>query len=181
MLAKFHTKFFLIALLALSCEGCAHVEDHDAASAYDAATQARIRVFHGPAIYIYSGDVCEPGPHSAIHAGAGGFSYFVPNKTIGMPRTSGMHSFSYNEYVLPAGEMATIKMYWQQPLANGTWDTCGPWHLLFTPQAGADYETYLQFEGNACTGIALEKVKRDSEGNTIREPAILNAFPFVRC
>lgn len=173
------TKLFLVAW-ALLC-GCAHMDEQQNSSSYDATKQARIRVFHGPAIYIYSGDVCEPGPHSSIHAGAGGFSYFVPNKTIGMPRTAKMHSFSYNEYMLPAGEMSTIRMYWQQQQANGTWDTCGPLQVVFTPEPSADYETYLAFKQNVCTGIVLEKVKVDSEGKTLREPATLNALPFVRC
>ena len=54
---------------------------------YDPATQARIRVFHAGRSYITLGHVCEPGKKESIHAAAGGYSFMVPNKVIGIPRT----------------------------------------------------------------------------------------------
>lgn len=174
------SRLLLCVSLAV-CGGCAHYDSSVVSSTYDPSTEARIRVFHGPSAYLYQGNICEPGEHPAIHAASGGFSYLTVNRVIGIPKTDDMHSSSYNEYVLPAGKMHTIKMVAQWQQNQYAWKQCA-FNVLFTPEAGRDYETYLDLRaGGACNGLVLEEIRIDSTGRTIREPAPLNALPFVRC
>lgn len=151
-----------------------------ASPAYSPERQARIRVFHGTAAYLYLGDICDGNSHPVIHAAAGGFSYLVRNKAIGMPATDDMPR-SYHEYVIPAGELVTVEMYWQAQNASGTWERCGPIHMMFTPEAGHDYDTFMKFRGGVCQGVEVRKFVPDRGGKITTMPVPLNRLPFLRC
>ncbi len=151
-----------------------------ASLAYVPERQARIRVFHGTAAYLHLGDICDGDTHPVIHAAAGGFSYLVPNKTIGMPATDDMPR-SFHEYVIPAGEPVTVTLYWQAQNASGTWEHCGPIHMMFTPEAGRDYDTFMKFRRGVCQGVEVRKFVPGLGGNITTSPAPLNRLPFRRC
>lgn len=165
---------FLIGVLS----GCANTEQTP--PTFSPERQARIRVFHGTSAYLYLGDVCDGNSHPVIHAAAGGFSYLVRNKTIGMPATDDM-PFSYHEYAIPAGEPVTVKMYWQAQNASGTWEHCGPIHMMFTPEAGRDYDTFMKFRGGVCQGVEVRKFMVGADGKISTTPAPLNRLPFQHC
>jgi hypothetical protein len=74
--------------------------------------------------------------------------------SIGMPLTDDM-PFSYDEYTIPAGQRVTVKMYWQAQHTNGSWISCGPIHVMFTPEAGGDYDSLMRFEGSVCQGVEV--------------------------
>lgn len=150
-----------------------------AGNGYDPATQARIRVYHGSAAYLVIDDGC--GRRESIHAAAGGFSYFVPNKTLGMPRPADMPSFSFHEYALPAGRLVTVSMYWQMQDASGIWRRCGPQQVSFRPYAGYDYEAFMPVEAGVCQALNLRKLVRDSQGRLVSEPASLSVASRERC
>lgn len=172
------SQIFISFLFVMILQGCATVPEVPVT--YDPATQARIRVFHGTAAYLYLGDVCDHSAHPVIHAGVGGFSYFVANKKIGMPATDDL-PFSYNEYVIPAGKPITVNMYWQAQKANGAWDYCGPFYQMFTPEAGQDYDTLMKFSWGVCKGMEVRKLVSGENGkaNTISAP--LDGLPFREC
>lgn len=170
--------FVLMLILGGTLSSCASMEQTP--PTFSSERQARIRVFHGTSAYLYLGDVCDGNSHPAIHAAAGGFSYLVRNKTIGMPATDDM-PFSYHEYAIPAGEPVTVKMYWQAQNASGTWEHCGPIHMMFTPEAGHDYDTFMKFRGGVCQGVEVRKFMVGADGKITTTPAPLNRLPFQRC
>ena len=180
MLKNFGRAHLPVILLLLSgvLSGCASTEQ--APMMIAAEQQARIRVFHGTSAYLYLGDVCDDSSHPVIHAAAGGFSYLERNKTLGMPATDDM-PFSYNEYAIPAGEPVTVKMYWQLQKASGTWEHCGPIHMMFTPETGHDYDTFMKFRGGVCQGVEVRKFIVNGDGKITTTPAPLNRLPFRRC
>jgi hypothetical protein len=145
--------------------GCVHTEQASLLS--DPAQQARIRVFHGPSVYLYLGDVCGGNARLFIHAAAGGFSFFSKNKKIGIPPTEDM-PWSYHEYAIPADQPVTVRMYWQSQKADGMWESCGPFYSTFTPKAGHDYDTFLKLHGGWCDGIELRELiaGADSQATT---------------
>lgn len=149
---------------------------------YDPATQARIRVFHAGRSYITLGHVCEPGKKESIHAAAGGYSFMVPNKVIGIPRTDDMRSFSYHEYVIPAGQTVTVEHYWSDPTSYGPGRSCGPYYYAFEPLAGTDYDTSILFKGGFCMGIEVRRLVPTDDGKIITYPArpVPNGL-FSRC
>ncbi len=159
-------------------QGCATVPEVPVT--YDPATQARIRVFHGTAAYLYLGDVCDGKSHSFIHAAAGGFSYFERNKKIGMPATDDM-PLSYHEYAIPANKPFTVMMRWQAQNASGTWESCGPIYTSFTPRAGQDYDTFMSFHRGACQGVKVRKLISDESGKVTTMAASINGPPFRQC
>lgn len=171
---------FLVVMTVLSSalSGCATRPGPTITSAH----QARIRVFHGVGSYIYFGDVCDGKSHPVIHAAAGGFSYFVPNKKIGMPQTKDMPSFSYHEYAIPAEQPVTIKMYWQAQKANKQWDSCGPNYVTFTPKSGQDYDTFMKFSGGMCEGVDVREFASapDKTGRVSTRPAAIQSA-FENC
>lgn len=165
-------------LLSSLLLGCATTEQTP--PAFDPERQARIRVFHGPSAYLYLGNVCDGNRHPVIHAAAGGYSYLVPNRTIGMPVADDTPR-SYHEYAVPAGEPLTVKMYWQAQNHNGAWTHCGPFHVIFTPEAGHDYEAFMSFRGSMCQGLEVRKLVVGADGNVDTAFAPLNGLPFYRC
>lgn len=180
MLNKFGWAHPLIILLLLGglLSGCATTEPTTMVP--DSEPHARIRVFHGTSADLYLGDICDGNSHPVIHAAAGGFSYLVRNKTIGMPATDDM-PFSYHEYAIPAGQPVTVKMYWQVQNANGTWQHCGPSHVIFTPEAGHDYDTFMKFSGGVCQGVEVRKFVVGNDGKITTTPAPLSRLRFQRC
>jgi hypothetical protein len=170
--------FVLMLIFGGTLSGCANTEQTPLT--FGPEQQARIRVFHGTSAYLYFGDVCDGNSHPVIHAAAGGFSYLVRNKTIGMPATDDM-PFSYHEYAIPAGEPVTVKMYWQAQNASGTWERCGPIHVMFTPESGQDYDTFMEFKGGICQGVEVRKFASKPDGSVTTEPAPLNDLPFRSC
>ena len=180
MLKNFRWAHLLLILLFLigALSGCANTEPTPLT--FGSEQQARIRVFHGTSAYLYLGDVCDGKSHPVIHAAAGGFSYLVRNKTIGMPATDDM-PFSYHEYAIPAGEPVTVRMYWQAQNASGTWEHCGPIHMMFTPEAGHDYDTFMKFRGGVCQGVEVRKFMVGADGKISTTPAPLNRLPFQHC
>lgn len=123
----------LVTLLGFCLVACAQVEQP--VPQFDPLRHARLRVFRNANTHLYLGDVCE-GPVTAINHGSSGlFSFLEPNRTIGMPITVTMPYRSYHEYVIPAGEPFTVKTYWQTQNSNGMWSHCGPFHMVFTPEA----------------------------------------------
>lgn len=172
---------FLICLMlcfVAVLQGCA--TSSGVQEAFDPAIQARIRVFHGTAAYLYLGDVRDNHAHQVIHAANGGFSYLVPNKRIGMPATDDM-PFSYNEYIVPANKSLTVKMYWQAQNASRTWEHCGPLYTTFTPQSGQDYDTFMKFDHGVCQGVKVRQLVSDGKGKTVPRPALLDRLPFRYC
>jgi hypothetical protein len=128
------------------------------------SSQARIRVFHGASAQIYFGDVCDDQPHPVIQAAAGGFSYLVPNKRIGMPQTDDMPTFSYHEYAIPAEQPVTVRMYWQAQV-NGVWESCGPIYKIFWPEINQDYDVSIKFgRSGMCEGIEIRKFTVATDG-----------------
>ncbi|ABR91904.1 Uncharacterized conserved protein [Janthinobacterium sp. Marseille] len=170
---KFSGIVFLLVL-----QGC--TTSSGIQTAFDSATQARIRVFHGTAVYLYLGDVCDGNPQTVIHAGAGGFSYLKPNKKIGMPATDDM-PFSYHEYAIPANKPLTIMMHWQAQKANGVWESCGPIYTNFTPKAGQDYDTSMSFHRGVCQGVKVREIISDGNNKVTTAVAPINGLPFRQC
>lgn len=165
-------------LINVMISGCASIEQTP--MILDSEPQARIRIFHGPSVYLYLGDVCDGNEHPVIHAAAGGFSFLASNKTLAMPRTDDM-PFSYHEYAIPSGKPLTVRMYWQAQNAGGTWERCGPIYTMFTPEAGQDYDTFMKFRGGVCQGVEVRKLMVGAEGKISTMPAPLNGLPFQRC
>lgn len=170
--------FAVSLLLSGLLSACAHTEEM--VPPFDPAEQARIRVFHGLSAYLYLGNICDGNIHPVIHAAAGGFSFLTPNRTIGMP-PSGDTPRSYHEYVVPAGQPVTVKMFWQAQNAAGAWTSCGPIHMMFTPEAGQDYETFMSFRGGACQGVEVRQFTRGTDGLLTTVSAELNGLPFRYC
>lgn len=164
----------LLAGLLSACAG-----SQPPPASYDPEREARIRVFHGPSAYIYLGNVCDGSPQ-VIHAAAGGFSFAVRNRRIGMP-VAGDTPWSFNEYAVPAGEPLTVKMYWQAQGHSGVWTHCGPIHVMFIPEAGHDYEAFMKFRGGLCRGVEIRKLVVDADGNIETAFAPLSSPPFYRC
>lgn len=115
-----------------------------------------------------------------IHAAAGGFSYAVRNRLIGMP-VSNDTPWSFHEYAIPAGEPVTVRMYWQAQNTSGRWEDCGPTHVMLTPEAGQDYEAFMQFRRGVCQGAEVRKLVKGPDGIVTTTPAPLNGLPFRYC
>lgn len=173
-----------VLLFSVAMLGCASADYKS--PEFDASKHARIRVFHGTKVDIYFGDVCHGGASGVIHASEGGYSYFSLSRRVGMPRTDPMLSPFYHEYVIPAGGRVTIRTYWRVQFPNNTWQSCGPIFMLFTPEPGQDYETYMKFDtgffkSGACQGVEVRKFAPDTDGKIKTVPAPLNAIPFNFC
>ncbi len=176
---KRNRPFGVSLLLTGLLSACASSEQ--APAPYEPAREARIRVFHGPSVYIYLGNVCDGGRLPVIHAAAGGFSYAVRNRRIGMPVAEDT-PWSFHEYAIPAGKKSvTVRLHWQAQNASGRWEGCGPIHMMFTPEAGQDYETFMKFRGGACQGAEIRKLVKGPDGIVSTMPAPLNVLPFRYC
>ncbi|MGN6701768.1 MAG: hypothetical protein ACTHKB_02245 [Burkholderiaceae bacterium] len=171
----------MVPWLLVWTAGCASTASDPVASVYDPARQARIRIFHGTSAYLYLGNICSGPVEGVIHAANGGFSYLVPNRTIGMPKADIMPSFSYNEYAIPAEKQTTVRMYWSAQNASGVRESCGPVNIVFTPEAGRDYQAWMRFKRGVCQGMELRQLVPQPDGVATTKPAIINTLPFRTC
>ena len=154
----------MVGLLA----ACASTPDPEPRTAH----QARLRVYHGPSVWVYFGDRCDGKDPPVIRAGEGGFSFLVPNKRIGMPQTEDRPSFSFHEYAIPAAQPVTIRTYWQAQLAGGAWERCGPLWTTFEPEPNQDYEVSLKFVSGMCQGVELRKLRVSAEARVLTTPVM---------
>ena len=146
-------------LLSVALSSCAAPEYTPAAT-----DMARIRVFHGTSVYLYLDGHCSKDSNQRIHAAAGGHSYFVPNKRIGMPPTADM-PFSYHEYAIPADRPVGISMYWAaDDKKTGTRFRCGPVMRYFSPKAGHDYDTRIEFLKQGGCEVHLRELAMTDSG-----------------
>lgn len=151
------TIFFATSMLVL-LTGCSSPSTH----IEDASNFAKIRVFHGTAVYMYPGKTCYgPKNDEMIHAAAGGFSILVANKKVGMPVTDDI-PWSYHEYLIPTGKPLTLEMSWAVD-GGGTRQSCGPIGATFTPEAGKFYDTSMHFAKGYCS-IQLRELIEISAG-----------------
>ncbi|HEY6094240.1 MAG TPA: hypothetical protein VIU93_04730 [Gallionellaceae bacterium] len=128
----------------------------------DTEHSAKIRVFHGTAVYLYPGQTCYGTKNSEyIHAAAGGFSMLVANKKVGMPTTDDT-PWSYHEYVIPADKPLTIEMSWADD-SGGYSRSCGPIGVTFTPEIGKYYDTTMLFADSHCS-VRLRELVEVSPG-----------------
>ncbi len=175
---KSHPLIILLLLGGL-LSGCATTEQAPPTLTFNPDQHARIRVFHGGMDGLYLGDICDGGSHPVIRVATGLLS-FLRSETIGMPTTDAMPPFFYHEYVIPAGQPMTVKIYWQAQTASGTWQHCGPEHVTFTPEAGHDYDTFMKLSGGTCQ-VKVRKFMVSGDGKITTTPAPLNRLPFRRC
>jgi hypothetical protein len=152
--------FFGICLSAM-LSSCATQQEYIPAN----QDSARIRVSNGTAVHLYIDSRCTDDPAKQIHAAAGGFSYLVPNKRIGMPSTEDM-PFSFHEYAIPANRVIIISMYWSADSRKGSTvrSRCGPVTKAFIPQAGHDYDTSMIFSDGTCHVQLRELANVNAEG-----------------
>jgi hypothetical protein len=171
--------FGLAVMSPLFITACATNQQNSTNSkviAYDPLTQARIRVFQGPAVYIHinqdKDQTCFPRDKTgAIHAAAGGFSMIAPSRSIGMPKTEGMPR-SYREFVIPAGRLVVLDMYWSIDTQR-----CGPLGEGFIPLAGHDYETRLKADFSSCK-IVLREIFQEGARVETRKA---HSTPLLSC
>lgn len=152
---------FTVLLSVILLSGCATPPEYVPAD----QNHGRLRVFHGTSVYLYLDGKCSKDESKKIHAAAGGYSYFVPNKRIGMPPTADM-PLSYHEYSLPAGKQIAITMFWSadsQKNASRRY-YCAPSHALLTPKAGHDYDTFMKFLDNEACEIRVRELTMTPSG-----------------
>jgi hypothetical protein len=133
-----------------------------------------------PAKIIF-GDACQGDITAVVDASAPGITILFPNKTLGIPQHDAMPNARYDEYVIPAGGTVTLRYYWQAQHANGTWMRFGPLHLIFTPSAGENYETWAPFENGSFQSPELNRVSYATDGNVVSEPAAIHNLLRYRC
>lgn len=172
---------FFVALLLFGCA------TQPLQTTYDAATDARIRVFSLPhSTFLYPGATCySRDDPNLIRAHTGGknfgmfnaFATLASNRKIGMPE-SGKMPFTYHEYVIPAGKPLTIESSLRTTtsarvnsgVSTRSQTGCGPLGVTFMPEAGKDYETGLVFNWNeGICWIAVVELVPASEGKMDRK------------
>ena len=144
----------------------------------DTKHSAKIRVFHGTAVYMFPGQTCYGAKNQeTIHAAAGGFSMLVANKKVGMPTTDDI-PWSYHEYVIPADKPLTLEMSWATE-GGGLRQSCGPIGATFTPEVGKYYDTSMLFVEGRCS-VQLRELIEVSPGKasaTIKTTTPTSACP----
>ncbi|MFI8619282.1 hypothetical protein ACIGHN_27700 [Acidovorax sp. NPDC077693] len=144
---------------------------------HSAGHSAKIRVFHGTAVYMHPGQVCYGARNQEkIHAAAGGYSMLVANKKVGMPATDDI-PWSYHEYVIPAEKPLTLEMYWAVD-AGGARSSCGPIGATFTPEAGRYYDTSMLVTASSCS-VQLRELTEISPGKASAK--IKTTTPALKC
>lgn len=156
-------KILLLALFsALLLSGCGstNYEQPIQEQPYDQATSARIRLFgnNGLPVAINPGQDCASSKEPLF-----AYGYTIAdqvNSTVGRhtKRSVGMPSSwrsdhlsygeSYSEFVIPAGapSVVVMKMVTDQAF-------CVPPTRVFIPEAGKDYEAYLDRHDGKCGGV----------------------------
>ncbi|TDY51686.1 hypothetical protein BX592_107254 [Paraburkholderia rhizosphaerae] len=96
---------------------------------------------------------------------AGSFRYSTRSVVIGMPlsprpwmRPDGLVGKTMvREYVAPAGQPITYSMGWVVDSGQyGTTRRCVPSSMVLTPEAGHDYDVYLEGQGRQCSIVAKQ-------------------------
>jgi len=149
-------KTVAILLTCLYLAGCA---SYTPPTEFDPEQHARIRVFYGlhiPDTIIYIGRVCKKPGMPYFVAARNVLSSLVPNKTIGMPITEDMHTSSYHEYIIPAGNTITVHMARESVR-----------RVYFVPEAGADYETYMRSERDG--ELIVNKLIVNADGSITKQ------------
>ena len=138
-----------LALVFLMC-GCTNLPP---APPYDPGTDARIRVYKSASITFYPDAACASGTNENLFVATSGI---FRDRTIGMPgpmQKRGIVGSIFgidgtNEFVVPANKKLTIAASYVQD-APPYYTLCGETLRTITPQAGKDYEIYLDvFGGN---------------------------------
>lgn len=157
-----YTEFSASFLVAALLSGCAALPSN---VKYDPSSMARVRVYKtGTAVSIIVGDVCSKDKKPVIDASSPGLAISRANRTLGIPLHGKMPVTRYDEYVMPAGRLVTIKDYWQRQHPNGSWMRYGPTYVQFTPQPGRDYEAWTEYEGGAFRGPRLRRLSQQADG-----------------
>jgi hypothetical protein len=184
------TRCALTCVVAIASAGCAGKAALTSADPPDG--HARIRVFHGPAVFLFPGKSCfDLRDKHRIRAARGGYSFLSRNRTLGMPKTADM-TWSFNEYSVTAGEPLTVMMYWgvqssmeySTPLgmqANVHGESCGPVAYTFVPESGGDYDTRMLFQGGYCRAGLRKLLRKGSDPETVAEAMPFPAQPAGPC
>lgn len=189
-------KKLFVALVAIGLNGCGatqkvNVRDEAEASRYDPTSMARIRFFAQGMIqagYV-SGQSCESFYNDTTAQAdpeRAGWKKSDPhlgemfrrdeNLVVGMPASKSTAEVNqsrayYNEHIVPANRPLIVGY-----VAGGPGSVyCKPFPIIFTPQAGQDYEAWYQYTRNqfnqpACT-ISLQKIV--SVGGTTAEQRVI--------
>lgn len=145
---------------------------------YDPKTSARIRVFGQNAIGIrlYPGKTCMPWDDDGVIKASGSirqswqsFIGTAESTSIGMPSTERLRQrrdqrFAkefYNEYVLNASGPVVISMGFDGSSPH-MWRHCNPPAVMFSPEAGKDYEASLVLAGKYCY-VSLDEIQKGKE------------------
>lgn len=174
---RFLTQCIALALLA-TLAGCASTPPE---TPYDPASMARIRVYKTVPVRLIFGDVCHGQAHQVVDTSSPGLAILLPNRTLGIPKYDGMPISRYDEYVMPANEIVTLRYYWQGQHANGTWRSYGPTYIQFRPVAGGDYETWVPYDRRGFLGPELRRVTTAQNGSVNFTMPPLIGLPFHRC
>lgn len=103
---------------------------------------AKIRVFQGALIHLYSGHTCYSRKiDNKIRARASFAMLPSQNAELGMPKTEDI-PMRYDEHIIPANKPLTISMYYTIDQGS-TWRTCGPIGVTFTPEIGKLYDAKM--------------------------------------
>ena len=174
-------KLMLISTAALLLSGCVNTELSNAGKAYNPQTDARIRLYGQNGRYTMM-EVKQNGKTEKVNVGGSlgqSFSsllYLKGNESIGMPSSSAsMNPSQFNEigsgtffkeFIIPSGAEITLQSEIITPhninyIVNGKF--VGPEHclgkkLVFTPQAGKDYEA-LPSASTAQCNLTLVELK----------------------
>jgi hypothetical protein len=168
----------LFSVLFLS--GCSSTSN-EKSFPYDQATTARIRLFgnNGLPVAINPGQDCASSKEP-LYA----YGYTVADKvnstlgqhtkrSVGMPASWRSDHLSYGEsyaeFVIPAGLPSVVVM---KMLTGEAF--CVPDPRVFVPEAGKDYEAYLQRQGGQCGGVI--RLLSDVEA-----PGAVAEVPSSRC
>lgn len=144
---------------------------------YDPARQARVRILAGNGVGVaanfwtnsscYTYSLPDTGNRVRVNDGFwAAAKYSSTSVTIGMPpspregmRPDGLYFKDFiKEYVVDANEPLTLA------LAYGSdYVSCSPPAATFTPQAGQDYDAFLDWKGRSCW-VAVHRIDgRDAD------------------
>jgi hypothetical protein len=163
-----------VAVTAAVLSACSFLQPaHNVTQAnppYDPATQARVRILAGngtgvanlwknSSCYTYS--LPDPGNRVRVNDGFwAAWKYSSTSVTIGMSpsprkgmRPDGLDFKDFiKEYVVDANEPLTLEL----AFGNG-YISCSPPEATFIPQAGQDYDAFLDWKGRSCW-VAVHRI-----------------------
>ncbi len=173
-----HRLLPLISALLLS--GCVSTHDEQLAQVqpYDQATSARIRLFgnNGLPVAINPGQDCASNREPLL-----AYGYTVADKVnstvgqhtrrgVGMPaswRTEHLsYGESYAEFVIPAGAPSVVMM---KLVTDQVF--CAPPNRVFVPEAGKDYEAFLDRHDGKCRAVIRPLSDLEAPGLSAEVPS----------